>query len=671
MAQLAMRRIEIVTLLADSKAAVDFLQHAGVVELEQAEASAGLEQLSTAPTAARYKHLLRRAEAAKTIIDKAAPKPSLFASLTAPHEISPETYEEKEKHIESMLTECRAVLALVQSAQEHRAAIAKAQAKMESLRPWLPLDLPLCSRETNAVRAFAGTLPARYDEDSLRAALQDSTLCNAREQEWLDLTDFDVVSSTPEQSCVFVLCHKSAAQSAEQTLRKLGFVRPQKEGSVTARELLDGYTEKIAELEAELSSLEEEIAKSGELQADVEFLIDCLTLRLEKYAALEKLLVSRSTLILRGYIPKPCAVELVDSVEGRFAAAVSITEPEDGDDVPTCLQNNRFISPMEAVTNMYSPPSRSDVDPNPVMSVFYYAFFGLMLSDAGYGLLMVLAMLFAKGKLKLSDSMKKTTTMFLWCGVSTMFWGAMFGSWFGDIIQVIAREFFGKEIGSLKLWLDPVEQSMTLMLFCFAFGIIHLLAGYAVKFYKLWKQGERFSAVCDTLFISLLMVGIAPLGAGMIIAVPANISAAGTWFMLVGVGGILLTSGRSAKNIAGKLGGGLYGIYNAAAGLLGDVLSYSRLLALGLTTGVIASVVNMLGVMPQNPVVKAFVLALVFVLGHLVNMAINLIGAYVHTNRLQYVEFFSKFYEGGGKVFTPFAINTNYITIRTKEAKNG
>ena len=369
--------------------------------------------------------------------------------------------------------------------------------------------------------------------------------------------------------------------------------------------------------------------------------------------------------VLRGYIPEKRVEKVVGALEKSYTVAVEVTDPDrETQDAPVLLENNAFAAPVESITEMYSLPGKDDIDPNPVMAFFYYVFFGLMLSDAGYGLLMVIAMLFAKAKLKLEPKMKKTVNMFLYCGISTMFWGTMFGSWFGDAPQVIAREFFGKEIGSTAVWFEPVNDPMKLLLYSFLFGIIHLFVGLGVRFYMLWKDGKHLDAICDVVPVYLLVTGAAPLCAGIIIDVPTMFTTIGKYLAIAGAVLTVLTSGRSSKNILGKLGGGLYGLYNTASGYLGDILSYSRLLALGLSTGVIATVINLLGTMPGNKIVKLILFIFVFLVGHTANIAINLIGTYVHTNRLQYVEFFSKFYEGGGRSFTPLKANTKHFRFK-------
>jgi V/A-type H+-transporting ATPase subunit I len=289
----------------------------------------------------------------------------------------------------------------------------------------------------------------------------------------------------------------------------------------------------------------------------------------------------------------------------------------------------------------------------------------MMLSDAGYGLVMTIGCSVALKKLKLEDKLRKTLTMFRNCGISTLIFGALFGSWFGDIVQVVGREFFGKEIGSLALWFEPLDDPIRLLLYSFALGIAHLFLGLAVSFKISWSEGRRADAIWDTLPVYMTVLGVCPLGASILTDVPKTLSTAGGYLALAGAVLLVLTAGRSSKSVIGKFFGGLYALYNTATGYLSDILSYSRLLALGLATGSIASVINLIGTMPENRAVKAVLLVVVFVVGHLANLAINLLGAYVHTDRLQFVELFSKFYEGGGREFNPLRVRTNYIKFKS------
>ena len=242
-----------------------------------------------------------------------------------------------------------------------------------------------------------------------------------------------------------------------------------------------------------------------------------------------------------------------------------------------------------------------------------------------------------------------------------MIFGALFGGWFGDLIPVVCTNFLGfEQAPSLALWLDPVTNSITLLVYCLGFGILHLFAGLMLNAIKLIRSKNYIGAIFDTIPVMIFVCGFAVFGADFLIEIPEAVKSIGNKLLLAGAVLIVLTAGRSAKNIVGKFGAGLYALYNTASGYLGDILSYSRLLALGLVTGVIASSINLMATMPGNIVL----FVLIFIVGHTINIAINLIGTYVHTNRLQYVEFFSKFYEGEGKAFTPFRINSKHFIIK-------
>ena len=240
-----------------------------------------------------------------------------------------------------------------------------------------------------------------------------------------------------------------------------------------------------------------------------------------------------------------------------------------------------------------------------------------------------------------------------------MFWGALFGGWFGDIATVVANVFFGKEFVIKPIWFNPIEDPIKLLIFSLALGVVHLFTGLGIKAYMQIKEGKWFDAICDEGFWILTISGIAAwLGGAMILPVLGTV---GQWMTIVGVLGLLLTGGRDRKGI-GKVIGGLSNVYNITS-YLSDILSYSRILALGLATGVIAQVVNTMGSIFGGGIVGGILLLCIFIFGHILNIAINVLGAYEHTCRLQYVEFFGKFYEDGGEPFEPMGKNTKYIRI--------
>ncbi len=295
-----------------------------------------------------------------------------------------------------------------------------------------------------------------------------------------------------------------------------------------------------------------------------------------------------------------------------------------------------------------------------------------MLSDFAYGTILAALTGVALVKFKnMEDSMRKMIRLFFYCGISTACWGIVFSSYFGDVVNVVSRTFFGKEIGIPPLWFAPLEDPMRMLVFSMGIGVIHLFSGLAIQLYQRVRARDYKGALFNVGFWYMLVGGLILylLSMEMIAGIlqlkstlPASVGSVGGWASLIGAVGIVLTNGDS-KNPAVKFAQGLYSLYNVT-GYLSDILSYSRLLALGLATGVVASVVNQMGTMAGGGIVGAILFVVVFILGQAINFGIELLGAYVHTNRLQFVEFFGKFYEGGRRKFQPFAAHTQYYKFK-------
>lgn len=664
MAKLEMKHIELLAPIEQAKGIIDLLQLRSVIELTDYEENESLYKLSTAQTVSQFEKYHTAACSALAVLNKYAPEnKGLLASFNGREELPVSEYLKKADATDETLSLCFDINSCEKTIAESKAGIARYRTALDGLEPWLALDVPMRYEGTAQTAAVIGSLPLGYTEQSLAVAL--APYLDGEER-----FECEIISSSKERSCIFVLCAKECKDKVYEALREIGFVYPSDATKHPPRVRYERFKNEIEKLNAAGDEAVKQITQLAQYRRDIEFVCDYFAIRRDKYDALKLLSMTDRIFVARGYIPAVDAQPLKQELESKFTAAVSITDAAKDEEVPVLLKNNEFCAPIESVTAMYALPNKDDVDPNPVIAFFYYVFFGLMLSDAGYGLLMVIGTLCAKKFLRLEKNMQRTMNMFCFCGISTVFWGALFGSWFGDIIQVVAREFFGKEIGSIALWFEPVNDPMKLLMYSFLFGIVHLFVGLGVRFVMLWKDGKKLDAICETIPIYLIVTGAAPLAAGIIITIPEWITGIAKYVAIAGVAAVILTAGRGSKSIVGKLGGGLYGLYNVGSGYLGDILSYSRLLALGLSTGVIASVVNMLGTIPQNIVLKAIVLFIAFFGGHTVNIAINLIGTYVHTNRLQYVEFFSKFYEGGGKAFAPLTTNTKYFKFK-EEINNG
>lgn len=664
-----MKYLEVAAPMDKAKDLMEYLQNRSVMEIKQLDETEGLTTFETAQLVVTITKFRDTAQTALKILGKYAPvKTSMLAGLVGPPEISKSEYDKRAEKVDGLLSVCREICSSEKTIGDNAAAVSRYRAGMDALEPWLTLDLSMKYAGTTTTDAFIGTLPADYTADSLEIALSPYL-------EGKDKFECEVVSHARDRSCIFVVCHKECSAEMLSALRTMGFAYPADPTKHPPKVRYERLQKQIDDANALSEQLKEKIKGYASLKEDIGFVYDWFAIKCAKYEALDKVSAGNAVVAFGGYVPVGETQTLVDEIENNFSAAAFVRDPTDDEDVPVLLHNRPFAAAVEPITEMYSLPGKADIDPNPVMCFFYYMLFGIMLSDAGYGLIMAVACGIAKFKYKVKGKMKKTVDMYWWCGLATVFWGALFGSWFGDFIPRIATEFFHKTIdisgvipwaqpNSIALWFEPVNDPMKLMLYSFLFGIIHLFFGLGCSFVKMWKAGNKVGAICDCIPVYLLILGIAPLGAGIIIDVPQTITDIAKYLALAGAVLIVLTAGRSSKNIVAKLGLGLYGLYNTASGWLSDILSYSRLLALGLCTGVIATVVNTLGCIPQNPVVKAILMFVVFIVGHTVNMAINLIGTYVHTNRLQYVEFFSKFYEGGGRAFTPLKATTKYYQVK-------
>jgi V/A-type H+-transporting ATPase subunit I len=378
---------------------------------------------------------------------------------------------------------------------------------------------------------------------------------------------------------------------------------------------------------------------------------------------------TRHVFVVSGFIPEEDCEKLQKLCEHAVPCYIEFNDVDEKD-APVKLKNNKFAEPAQSIVTMYSSPSHRDIDPTPILAFFFYFFFGMMFSDAGYGLIMVTAIGIVLKAFKPDTQMRNNLKLFQYCGVSTIIWGLIFGSIFGDAPVVFYNLFTGANLTMAELlpWptLDPQKDALTLMMVSIAFGLVHILVGMGCKFYICWKEKDYAAALFDTGFWMLMLIGFAVLAIG-IVTTPVCIYI-GAGIAIACAVGLILTQGRSKKGFIGKLIGGIASLYDITS-YISDLLSYSRLLALGLTTGVMAQVFNMLASMfGTNPLGIIF-MVIVFVFGHAITIGLNALGSYVHTMRLQYVEMFSKFYEGGGQPFEPFSLNSKYIKISEDEKK--
>ena len=317
---------------------------------------------------------------------------------------------------------------------------------------------------------------------------------------------------------------------------------------------------------------------------------------------------------------------------------------------PVAFKNPAVVRPFEIITKLYSMPKHTSIDSNIYMAPFFFTFFGIMLGDAAYGLIMAVLGTYFTIKLKLKGDGARMGWLLTLLGIATLIWGAVFGSWFGD---------GGARIGIAPIWFDPMTNPMLMLGLCFGLGLIQIFTGMGIKAWINIKRGLYLDAIFDQGLWYMLLIGL------MLMVTP--VSAVGGYMAIIGAVGLVLTQGRSQKTILSKFASGLLSLYNISA-YLSDVLSYSRLFALGLATAVIGIVFNQLGAMLGASWITFIFALLILFIGHLFNIAVSVLGAFVHSSRLQYIEFFGKFFEGGGKAFRPLDIKTKFTEVLEEEA---
>lgn len=548
------------------------------------------------------------------------------------------TYGAEEDRVQELYRACR-------KADERFTALRNEETRtrnlLADLAPYRELALPLGEvGDTKWVSVKVGSVPAAD-----LAGFQERLAEAAPE------TLVQVVSQDREQAFIFLI-HLTGRPEVEDLLKEYNWTAL----SVPAN-LTDTPARCMTRLEEQLAGYEEERQR---ILAEVEKLLverprlmayyDHLTLQRDRLAVTESFGSTGQAVLITGWA-RAADVDRLEKELNQVSKTATLiaTEPEEGEVFPVALKNSPLVEPFEAVTNLYSTPSHREIDPTPALAPFFFVFFGIALGDAGYGILLTLLSLFLLKKLQPKGMGEQLLKLLVLGGLATIGFGILSGGWFGDLLPLP------------PLWFNPVDDPMKMLIFSLILGVIHLYTGMGIQAYRSIKAGKVMDALFDQGFWYLFLTGL-PL-----LAFPP-LQGVGKVMALVGAAGLILTQGRNQKNVFMKLISGVGSLYDVT-GYLSDVLSYSRLLALGLAGGVIAVAINTMGRMLASAgAIGLVVMVLLLVGGHIFNLIISALGAFVHTSRLQYIEYFGKFFEGGGKAFTPFQIKTQYVDVEEREA---
>ena len=663
-----MKTVRIIALRQDRKRLLEHLQDSALVQIIQSDTSRkGFGRVNVSSQMQVFERNVDLTQQALKILDNASPeKAGMLASFKGRREIDPDEIGEIAAQAKGVIEACTRITELDKQCADNAAEQIRIKTQLAQLESWQKLDIPLNTGDTKSTAVFIGSLPEQYSEQTLKEAL-------AKENPKLEF-ELEIQYSEAGLTNVVLFAPKSQKTMAEEALRALGFARPMSPTHKTPKIKAERLRDKSRALSESTQKAKEEIAAYAEMREQIKSTQDYFRFRADKYNVINHLDHSKHVFVIEGYVPEEDC-EKLEALCTRVATC-SVEFDDAGDDAPVKLKNNKFAEPAQGILTMYASPGKTDIDPTPVLAFFFYFFFGMMFSDAGYGLLMIIATGLMIKLFKPDKKMRNNLKLFQYCGVSTTLWGLVFGSIFGDAPAALYNMFTGSNVvmahsisnmcdptSALLPWpvIDPQKDALTLMIISIAFGLVHILVGMGCKFIVCFRQKDYAGAFFDTGLWMLMLVGFAVLAAGLMTA-PVLVTVGAVIAIACAVG-LVLTQGRGKKGIVGKAIGGLASLYDITS-YISDLLSYSRLLALGLTTGVMAQVFNMLATMMGTNVLGIVFMIVIFLIGHLINIGLNALGAYVHTMRLQYVEMFSKFYEGGGKEFTPFSLNSKYIKIQ-------
>mgnify|MGYP001115030568 CR=1 FL=1 len=642
MAIVAMRHLRLIGLQSEREEMLRRLQHLGCLEITEPEPAADdplLEKLRI-PEAAELQRIREQYTAAEQALqtltdhtpkEKNALEPLPFIDEQA---LTDESQLADGKNAAERLNRCREELASLQSRSE------KLAAEEAQLLPWESFTMPLECATTEKVLIQMGTLPAAVLPQQIHETLDAAG----------DLYELREVSADREHRYMVLTVHISQAEDHKAALKALGWSRVTLgERTGTAAANLSSLRQEQTALAEKRALLEEAIIQCAGQKPELRQLSDASRIEMERGEAKGRTRETAETFLLEGWFPAENTKELEMLLEGCTCAwQMTDPAPEDYPRVPVKLKNNRFTGPLNMVTEMYSLPAYGTLDPNPLMAPFFILFYGIMMADMGYGLLMMIASVIISKKYRPKGTSGELFSLLGLCGISTFIMGALTGGFFGDFLtQLVAIVSPGTVFALPKLF-DPLDDLTMILIGSMALGMVQIVTGMAISLIEKCKRKKFLDAFFEEITWWIVFIGIALLALGK-----------GAAVLYVGCALVLLGPIVQGKGW-GKLTGVFGSLYNHVTGYFGDILSYTRLMALMLAGSVIAQVFNMLAAMPGN--VIAFII--ISMLGNAMNFGLNLLGCYVHDLRLQCLEFFNKFYVDGGKPFRPMTLDTEYVDLQ-------
>ena len=666
MAIVKMKRLSLAVIRSKKEALLNELLKLGCVEFSEIqEAVAGSEAADILKRESseimKLRNDLQLVQGAISVLDRCVPAKT--ALLSSKPEVDKNTMMSS-AGVDTALTVSRRIIDSDNEIKRISGEESRQRSIIESLKPWLEFPMPLQTTGTKRASVLMGSIPAAIKIEDVKNCVEEVT----------DEAEIFLVSEDKTAHYVVLVIINEMLAPAVEALRKCSFTQITFTGMTgSAQSCSDRANLELKSLAEEKVRCSNEIAAEAVIRDDLKLAFDKISSQIAKAEAEEKLFGTESVVMMEGWVPEESEGKLEEILE-KYDCAYETRDPEEEEypAVPVSLRNNKITDGLNMVTNMYSLPAYGTVDPNPLMAPFFILFYGLMMADMGYGLLMIIAAVIAIKKIKPEGGMLSFSRLLLWGGISTFLMGAITGGFFSDAPKQI-YDLICQTKGIEPTWqglpklFSPTEDSIMVLVGSLVLGLLHLNAGMVVSFVQKWKSGDKASAIWEEGTLWLLLI------AGVVFAlkktgiVPQIPETAALVFLIVAIAALLFGAGREAKGF-GKVTAAFGCIYNTATGWFGDILSYSRIMALMLAGGVIGQVFNTVAILPAQSsglnVITALAFIIIFLLGHAMNFGLNLLGCYVHDLRLQCLEFFGKFYQDGGKAFRPLKLGGKYVKVK-------
>lgn len=533
-----------------------------------------------------------------------------------------------------------------QTGEDKKNQIANRKQEMEELQPVRATDIPLeALGEHRMTITQWGTIQSKQLE-----AFEEQI----KDEPYLVLEKIAEDGQTLYWQASFL---KEDRHRQEDLLRKAGFQPMQVQGEGTPADRIRVLEEEIRQLENDREEARNRIKSKLKELPELHAYFEALQNRKLRLETQGKFGQTAYTTSIEGYVP---TVEIdrfkkaVEDVSGQAYVADFTDAERDNAEVPIRLKNNSLVSPFESLTEMYAMPHYNEIDPTPLFAPFYWLFFGMMGADIGYGIILLAITFVALKFFNLTEGMRRFVKFFFYLSFAVIGWGVIYGSFLGGLVAMPAL-------------IDMNKDFMVMLILSVALGLVHLFFAMAIKAYMSVRDGNPMDAFYDVGLWYMALVGAILWLLGSFLPLPAIVGKIAMVVMIIGMVGIVLFGARDSESIVGRLVGGLYELYGISS-YIGDFVSYTRLMALGLSSAFIGYAANLIVGMLFQAGIIGYILGFVVFLGfHFFNVFLTMLSGYVHTARLTYVEFFGKFYEGGGVPFKKFVHPPKYIEYKTQE----